>query len=130
MPVALKIDRKRRLTITTGSGVVTDAEFIETRQALLSHPDFDPTNDCIWDFFAVTESNVSPEIAKKLVEESPATAKSMCRAVVVSERSGPMKDILDFIGRTRQANRRIAAFPDLASAEKWVLAARHDLPPV
>jgi hypothetical protein len=40
-----------------------------------------------------------------------------------------MKAILDFINRTRQANRRIAAFPDRDSAEKWVTTARVDLPP-
>ncbi|HEY5036417.1 MAG TPA: hypothetical protein VII74_04720 [Chthoniobacterales bacterium] len=40
-----------------------------------------------------------------------------------------MKAIIDFISRTRQANRRIAAFPDRTSAEEWVLTARHDLPP-
>ncbi len=40
-----------------------------------------------------------------------------------------MKAILDFISRTRQVNRCIAAFPDLASAEEWLLTARVDLPP-
>jgi hypothetical protein len=129
MPVTLSIDKERRLTITTGGGVVTDAEFTDARRELLLHPDFDPCFDRIWDFSAVTEAHVSKEIVAKLVAESPAAERSICRAVVMSKRASPMKDILEFIGRTRQANRRIAAFPDLTSAEKWVLTARHDLPP-
>jgi hypothetical protein len=107
IPVTLTIDKKQGLTVTTGRGMVTDAEFIEARRQLLLHPDFDR----IWDFHDVTESRVSEEIVARLVAGSPISEKSICRAVVVSERDAPMKDILGFIGRTRKANRRIAAFP-------------------
>jgi hypothetical protein len=47
---------------------------------------------------------------------------------VVSERATPMKYILDFMNRVRQANRRIAAFPDRDRAEKWIATARLDFP--
>ena len=130
MPVTLSIDTERKLTITTGEGGVTDADFIEARRQLLAHPDFDPSFDRIWDFRRVTESQVTGDVIVRLVAESPNAGKPICRAVVVSERAGPMKAILDFISHTRQASRRVAAFPDLASAEKWVLTTRNDLPPV
>ena len=129
MPVTLTIDPKRQLSITTGAGVVTDEEFIDARQRLLANPDFDPCFDRIWDFHAVSESRVSDEVMARLVAGSPLSEKPICRAVVMSECPGPMKAILDFIGRTRAAHRRIAVFPDLARAEEWVLTARHDLPP-
>ncbi len=128
MPVTLTIEPERRLVTTTGSGIVTDEDFMRARQQLLEHPDFDASFDRIWNFRAVTESQVSEEIAAQLVANSPNTEKSICRAVVMSERAAPMKDIIDFISRTRRANRRIAAFPDLRSAEQWILTARHDLP--
>ena len=129
MPVTLSIDPKRRLTITTGAGVVTDAEFIDARQRLLADPTFDLDYDRIWDFHAVTESRVSDEVMARLVAGSPPSKKPICRAVVMSECPGPMKAILDFISRTRAAHRRIAVFPDFAHARDWVLTARHDLPP-
>ena len=129
MPVTLTIEPERQLVVTTGHGIVTDEEFVRARQQLLEHPEFDPNYDRIWDFYAVTESRVTEEIAAQLVAASPASEKAICRAVVMSERTEPMKAIIDFISRTRQANRRIAAFPDRASAEEWVLTARHDLPP-
>jgi hypothetical protein len=37
-----------------------------------------------------------------------------------------MTYILDFINRVRQANRRIAAFPDRDHAEKWIATSRAD----
>ena len=129
MPVKVTIDKERRLTITSGQGIVTDAEFLESRERLLVNPDFDPDYDRIWDFYAITEVQVSEEVAAKLTAESPVAEKPICRAVVMSEQSGPMQAILDFIGRTRRAHRRIAAFPDLASAENWIATARLDLPP-
>lgn len=129
MPVTLSIDPEERIAVTTGAGVVTDAEFIDARQRLLGDTTFDPDFDRIWDFHAVTESLVSDEVMARLVTGSPPSKKPICRAVVMSESPGPMEAILDFIGRTRAAHRRIAVFPDFARARDWVLTARHDLPP-
>jgi hypothetical protein len=128
MPVTVTIDPERRLTITTGEGVVTDEEFLRAREQLLANPAFDPGFDRIWDFYAVTDARVSGAVAERLIAASPNSEKPICRAVVVSERTTLMKAILDFINRTRQANRRIAAFPDRDRAEKWIAMARADLP--
>ena len=129
MPVTVTIDAERRLTITTGEGVITDGEFLRAREQLLANPAFNPDYDRIWDFYSVTEARVSEAVAARLITASPNSEKPICRAVVVSERAAPLKAILDFIHRTRQANRRIAAFPNREVAEKWVTTARGDLPP-
>ena len=129
MPVTVEIDAERRLTITIGEGVITDDEFLSAREQLLVNPAFDPNYDRIWDFYSVTEAQVSEAVAARLIAASPISEKPICRAVVVSERPAPMKAILDFISRTREANRRIAAFPNREAAEKWVITARADLPP-
>jgi hypothetical protein len=129
MPVTATIDSERRLTITSCKDVVTDEEFLHAREQLLANPAFDSSFDRIWDFYGVTESQVTEAVVAQLVAASPNSEKPIYRAVVVSERTGPMTAILDFINRTRTANRRIAAFPDRASAEKWVTTARVDLPP-
>ena len=129
MPVTFTIDAKRRLTITTCADVVTDEEFLRAREQLLADPAFDPAFDRIWDFYSITEARVSEAVVARLISGSPNSEKPICRAVVVSERTAPMTAILDFINRTRRANRRIAAFPDRDSAEKWVATTRVDLPP-
>ena len=129
MPVTVTIDPERRLTITTAEGVVTDEEFLRAREQLLTNPDFDPAFDRIWDFYATTEAQVSDEVVARLIATSPNSERPICRAVVVSERTAPMKYILDFINRTRQANRRIAAFPNRDHAEKWIATYRIESPP-
>ena len=129
MPVTLSIDKERRLVVTKAQGVVTDKDFIEARRRLTADPEFDPSFDRIWDFHDVTESHVTEEIIGKLVAASPNAERPICRAVVLSKRPGATKAILHFISCTRQSNRRIAAFPDLASAVKWVTSTRVDLPP-
>ena len=129
MPVTVTIDPEQRLTVTTGEGVVTDEEFLRAREQLLANPTFDPSFDRIWDFYAVTEARVSETVAAQLIATSPNSEIPICRAVVVSERPTPMKSILDFMNRTRQANRRIAAFPDRDLAEKWIVSARAELSP-
>jgi hypothetical protein len=127
MPVTVTIDPERRLTITTGEGVVTDEEFLQAREQLLVNPAFDPAFDRIWDFHAITEAQVSEAVVARLVATSPNSERPICRAVVVSERTTPMKYILDFINRVRRANRRIAAFPDRDRAEEWIATSRVDL---
>ena len=129
MPVTLSIDKNRKLVVTTAHGVVTDEDFIEARRRLTADPEFDTSFDRIWDFHDVTESLVTDETIGKLVAASPNAEKPICRAVVLSKRPGVTKAILHFISCTRQSNRRIAAFPDLASAETWVTTTRVDLPP-
>jgi hypothetical protein len=129
MPVTVTIDPERRLTITTGEGVVTDEEFLRAREDLLANPVFDPAFDRIWDFSAITEAQVSEAVVAQLVAMSPNSERQICRAIVVSERASPMKYILDFMNRVRQANRRIAAFPDRDHAEKWIAMTRADLAP-
>ena len=124
MPVTVTIDPERRLTITIGEGVVTDEEFLRAREQLLANPAFNPAFDRIWDFHAITEARVTEAVAAQLVATSPNSEIPICRAVVVSERAAPMPAILDFINRIRQANRRIAAFPDRECAEKWIATAR------
>lgn len=128
MPVTVTIHPERRLTITTGEGVVTDEEFLRAREQLLANPDFDPAFDRIWDFSAITEAQVSDAVMARLIATSPNSERPICRAVVVSERATPMKYILDFMNRVRQTNRRIAAFPDRDRAEQWIATTRADLP--
>ena len=129
MPVTVTINPERRLTITIGAGVVTDEEFLRAREQLLANPTFDPAFDRIWDFSAITEARVSEGVVAQLVATSPNSERPICRAVVVSERTPPMKYILGFINCVRQANRRIAAFPNRDHAERWIAMSRADLAP-
>jgi hypothetical protein len=129
MPVSVIIEDEERLTITRGEGLVTDEDFLNARAALLVNPRFDPAFDRIWDFYDVTEARVSPEVAERLVGGSPGSENPICRAVIMSKSSAPVNAILDFIQRTRRSQRRIAVFPDMKSARRWIATACLDVLP-
>jgi hypothetical protein len=55
MPATHRIDKERRLVITTGSGVLTLEEVTENTRRLRSDPEFDPTFNQLADYSATTK---------------------------------------------------------------------------
>ena len=55
MPTFYKIDRQRRLVMTTYSGVLTAADALGHQAKLLKDPDFDPTFSQLFDVTHVTD---------------------------------------------------------------------------
>jgi hypothetical protein len=43
LPVSYKIDKKRRMVLTTWSGVLTEDEVLAQQRQLTNDPDFDPS---------------------------------------------------------------------------------------
>lgn len=126
MPVTVTIDTGRRLVVTTASGYVSDAEFLQARSHLLSDPQFDPAFDRLWDFSAVTEEKVTDKTMTYLVDTSPA-AELIYRAVVVCMHPVPFQRVLDFICESRRHSRHIAAFPLRDMAEDWIRSERDNV---
>lgn len=124
MPVHVTIDAKRRVVITTCSGLVTDEEFLRAREQVLADPLFDPSFDRLWDFSAVTGEKVSEEAIARLVKTSPFVG-DILRAVVVSMSPKAFTRVLEFVSQSRQINRRIAAFPTRNAAEEWIEGERY-----
>jgi hypothetical protein len=60
MPAILKINPQKKVVYSTFFGVVTDQEFLEHRQTIMSHPDFRSHYDEIVDLTMVTDFQVSP----------------------------------------------------------------------
>lgn len=61
MPEFYKIDRERRLVLTTGSGVLTLADAVSHMDKLSKDPDFDPRFSQIVDFTQVTRIELSAD---------------------------------------------------------------------
>lgn len=55
MPLDYSIDKRRRLVVSTGSGIVTAEESRSHQQRLLADPEFDPSFNQLIDFTAATE---------------------------------------------------------------------------
>lgn len=58
MPAFYKIDRERRLVLSTGSGIVTKDDLMGHQDRLLEDPDFDPSFSQLWNLTLVAEAKV------------------------------------------------------------------------
>jgi len=59
IPAFYKIDRERKLVLTTGSGFVTKEEVITLQDQMSNDPEFDPTFSQVADFAHLTNTDIS-----------------------------------------------------------------------
>jgi hypothetical protein len=60
MPIRMQIDPVRKLSYTTATGVVTDAELRQLCASMLANPDYDPSVDHIFDGHGIERLEVTP----------------------------------------------------------------------
>ena len=123
MDAAYKIDKERRLIITTASGQITMSGIGELKKKLLNDPDFDPTFAHLVDMRALDSTDITGEDIRKLAPPDAAT-KKMRQAIVVS------KDLLYGLGRMLENLREASGsygtriFRDYDEAVDWLLSKR------
>jgi len=66
MPAFYKIDKERRLVLSSAYGVFSRADSVAHREKLLKDPDFDPSYSQIADFTQVTKFDLRPKIFTNL----------------------------------------------------------------
>jgi hypothetical protein len=123
MPAFYKIDRARRLVLSTASGVLTRADAVGHQDRLLKDPDFNPDFSQLTDFTHVTQVDLNEEDIHFLAERSIFSPNSR-RALVV-------KDDFQFVlarvfeqARARQGESGVRVFRDLDKALDWILGRR------
>jgi hypothetical protein len=58
MPAFYKIDKERKLVLTTGSGFVTKEEVSTLQDHMLNDPEFDPSFSQVADFAQITNTDI------------------------------------------------------------------------
>jgi hypothetical protein len=58
MPAVYKIDKERKLVLSTGSGFVTKEEVFSHQDQILKDPDFDPSFSELADFAQLTDTDI------------------------------------------------------------------------
>jgi hypothetical protein len=66
--VQVAIDVNQRLVVSTFSGEIHDAEFLQVSSLIRSHPDFDPNFSEILDFSGVTAGALSTRVIQELAQ--------------------------------------------------------------
>ena len=121
MPAFYKIDKERRIVLSSGAGVLTRADILGHMDRLSSDPDFDPDYSQIVDFTHFSGVDIGPEDVRQFAQRNIFSPPSR-RAFVV-------KDDLQFglarmfeIHRELNGETGIGVFRTIDEALDWVLA--------
>jgi len=82
MPAFYKIDKERKLVLTTGSGLVTKEEVFAHQDQLLKDPDFDPSFYQLADFRRLTNTDISMADLQAIAQKDVFSVHSR-RAIIV-----------------------------------------------
>jgi hypothetical protein len=61
MPAFYKIDKERKLVLSTASGALTKEDILGHQERLVKDPDFDPHFSQLADFTHITQVGITPE---------------------------------------------------------------------
>ena len=122
MPAFYRIDKQKRLIVSTASGVLTLDDVLKQQQQLLKDSDFDPSFSQLVDFDDVTEVAVATDDVRRMAEKSifePGT-----RRALVAQKSdvafglSRMFEIL----RNLKGDEGVRAFRDRKQALTWLFS--------
>jgi len=119
MPAFYKIDKERRLVMTTVSGVFSLADAVSHMERLSKDPDFDPTFSQIADFMHVTRVELSGDDIHRLAQRTILSADSRRALIAPNETVFGMGRMFEIL-RGLQGERGIRIFRNLEEALDWV----------
>jgi hypothetical protein len=119
MPGWYKIDKERRLVLTTAPGVFTREDVLSCQKELAKDPDFDPTFSQLLDTTHVTKPEVTAEDIKEFAK-ADLFAPYARRAIIVKHDLcygfARMFELL----RADKGEQGISVFRDLEEGLEWV----------
>ncbi|MFI5058709.1 MAG: hypothetical protein ACHQLQ_11030 [Candidatus Acidiferrales bacterium] len=123
MPFFYKIDKQRRLVMSTAAGVLTKADVLGHQEHLLKDPDFDPSFSQLSDLSHVTGFDVTAADMRELTERTVFSPESR-RAVIVSTELAYGMSRMFGIFRESKGERGIRVFRKLEDALDWIVGKR------
>lgn len=121
MPAYYKIDKERRLVLSTFSGVLTMADGLGHQDKLLKDPDFDPSFSQLIDYIHVTKIKLGPDDLRTLAQRSIFSPDSRRAMLVKSDTAFGLARKFEAI-RESFGEKGIRVFRDLEDALDWILA--------
>lgn len=119
MPAFYKIDKERRLVLSTASGVFTLADAVEHMEKLSADPDFDPGFSQISDFTHVTRIDLSGEEIRCLAQRTIFSANSRRAFITPNETMFGIARMFEIL-RGLEGEKGIRIFRTLEQALDWV----------
>ena|SRR6266849_8182320 len=120
MPFFYKIDKERRLVMSTAAGVLTKAEVLSLQDQLLKDPDFDPSFSQLSDLTHVTGFEITGADMQELAARTVFSPESR-RAVIVNTELAYGMSRMFGIFRESKGERGIRVFRKLEDALDWIV---------
>ena len=121
MPQFYKIDKERRLVLSTASGVFSRSDAVRHMQKLLKDPDFDPRYSQIADFTQVAKIELSAKDVHELAQRSVFSPQSRRALIVPNEVAYGLGRMFEML-RENQGEMGIRVFRNLEEALDWVFS--------
>ena len=121
MPWDYKIDKERKLVISTASGAATMADVLAHREKLFNDPDYDRSFSQLMDFTPVTKFEIEPDQVRSLSQTMVFSADSRRAIVVPNDLMFGFARMYEMI-RESAGETGIRVFRDRDEALEWVLA--------
>jgi|SRR5271169_6305144 len=121
MPAYFKIDKERRLVMSTAAGVFTIDEALAHQEKLLKDPDFDPSFSQLWDLTQVTKWEITSADMRRLAQRTLFSSDSRRACVAISDVAFGYARMFEML-RENAGETGIEIFRDLDGALDWVLA--------
>ncbi len=121
MAADYKIDKERRLVISTASGVLAMADVLAHRERLFNDPDYDPNFSQLMDFTPVTQFCIEPGEIRSLAQTMVFSADSRRAIVAPSDLLFGFARMYEIL-RDSAGETGIRVFRDRDEALDWVLA--------
>jgi hypothetical protein len=120
VPACYKIDKERRLVLSTHFGVVTLEGTLAHQEKLLRDPDFDPSFSQLVDLTHVTKLEVPPEGVRRVAQQSIFSPDSRRAILVTANLVFGMARMFEIL-RESYGEKGICVFRNLDDALEWVL---------
>jgi hypothetical protein len=124
MPTFYKIDKERKLVMTTYSGVLTIAEALGHQEKLPKDPDFDPSFSQLFDVTHVTDVQLTAEDVRLLARATVFSPDSRRAILVDSDLKFGLARMFEEL-RDTMGEKGIRVFRNLDEALDWIFAKDH-----
>jgi len=120
MPAFYKIDRERKLVLTTGSGFVTKEEVITLQDQMSNDPEFDPSFSQVADFAHLTNTDIAMADVQMFAQRDVFSIHSRRAIIVKGDIAFGFAKILELYRQLIGAS-GIRVFRDPDEALEWIL---------
>jgi hypothetical protein len=120
MPLRYRVDRARNLVETGGTGVITDADVLALKHALLADPAVTPSMVELTDLRAVESREVTVAGIRQMVGVDEGATRSNPRLAIVASSQAVYGMARMYQQLTERSPREVGVFDDLTKALAWL----------